>query len=78
VNGPVTVASNTMVFGIGLAICSGLAFVLILAQPTAVRRVPTALESVAVVTSYDELASNAPISTLDPALSPAGPRTAPR
>ena len=65
-------------FGSGFVVCSGLALVLILAQPAAVRRVPTAFESVKVDTTYDELASYAPISTVDPAFSPAGPLKAPR
>ena len=76
VNAPVMV-KNT-VFAAGLAILAGLALVLILAQPTPVRSVPVVSASTFVETTYDELASYAPMSTLDPAFKPPGPRRPPR
>ena len=76
----VPLVSKTIVLGaVGLGErLAGLLLVLTLAQPTAVRRVPTSLESAAVVTRYDELASKAPMSSASPAFRPAGPRIAPR
>ncbi len=64
--------------GGGLLRFSGLSFELSFVQLTAARSVPTSVESTVVFTKYDELASYAPISTVEPAFSPPGPRNAPR
>src|SRR5262249_37552751 len=71
---------NRIVFG--AALVPALAGLLLatdaVSHVIAVRRVPTDRSSADEVTRYDEVASNAPISGAFPALSPAGPRSAPR
>ena len=69
---------KSIMFAAGLTILAGFELVLKLAQPIAARSVPRSLESAVLVTMYEELASYAPISSVDPAFSPADPRTAPR
>ncbi len=57
---------------------AGLSLTLRFAQLTAVRNEPNTKVSTVLVTINEELASKAPTSAVGPALSPAGPRSAPR